>query len=46
MFDRIRSLVINNDFLKGYIVRNTQSELWVNYLDGKGMGAPPNLLSR
>ena len=37
MFDRIRSLVINNDFLKGYIVRNTQSELWVNYLDGKGM---------
>ena len=37
MNDRIRSLVINNDFLKGYIVRNTQSELWVNYLDGKGM---------
>ena len=37
MFDRIRSLVINNDFLKGYIVRNTQSELWVNYLDGKRM---------
>ena len=37
MFDRIRSLVINNEFLKGYIVRNTQSELWVNYLDGKGM---------
>ena len=37
MFDRIRSLVINNDFLKGYIVRNTQSDLWVNYLDGKGM---------
>ena len=37
MFDRIRSLVINNDFLKGYIVRNTQSELWVNYLAGKGM---------
>ena len=37
MFDRIRSLVINNDFLKGYIVRNTQSELWVNFLDNSGM---------
>ena len=32
MFDRIRSLVINNEFLKGYIVRNTQSELWLNFL--------------
>ena len=37
MFDRIRSLIINNDFLKGYIVRNTQSEMWVNYLDGRGV---------
>jgi phage FluMu gp28-like protein len=37
MFDRIRSLVINSDFLKGYIVRNTQSELWVNFLDNTGM---------
>ena len=26
MFDRIRSLIIHNEFLKGYIVRNTQSE--------------------
>jgi phage terminase large subunit-like protein len=37
MFDRIRSLVINNEFLKGYIVRNTQSELWVKFLDNKGI---------
>jgi len=37
MFDRIRSLVINNAFLKGYIVRNTQSELWLNFLDNTGM---------
>tara|TARA_B100000029_G_scaffold513965_1_gene615127 strand:- start:7537 stop:8919 length:1383 start_codon:yes stop_codon:yes gene_type:complete len=37
MFDRIRSLIINNDFLKGYIIRNTQSEMWVNYLDGRGV---------
>ena len=37
MFDRIRSLVINNEFLKGYIVRNTQSELWLNFLDNTGM---------
>ena len=37
MFDRIRSLVVNNEFLKGYIVRNTQSEMWVKYLDNTGM---------
>ena len=37
MFDRIRSLIINNDFLKGMIVRNTQSEMWVNFLDGRGI---------
>jgi hypothetical protein len=37
MFDRIRSLVINNTFLKGYIVRNTQSELWVKFLDNNGI---------
>jgi len=37
MFDRIRSLVINNDFLKGYVIRNTQSELWVNFLDNTGI---------
>ena len=37
MFDRIRSLIINNEFLKGYIVRNTQSEMWVKFLDNKGM---------
>lgn len=37
MFDRIRSLIVNNEFLKGYIVRNTQSEMWVKYLDNTGM---------
>ena len=37
MFDRIRSLVMKNDFLKGYVVRNTQTELWVNFLDNTGM---------
>ena len=37
MFDRIRSLVVNNEFLKGYIVRNTQSEMWVKYLDNTGI---------
>ena len=37
MFDRIRSLLINSEFLKGYIVRNTQTEMWVKYLDDTGM---------
>tara|TARA_R110002020_G_scaffold1019_10_gene5229 strand:- start:4422 stop:5807 length:1386 start_codon:yes stop_codon:yes gene_type:complete len=37
MFDRIRTLVINNDFLKGYIVRNTQTELWLSFLDSTGV---------
>jgi len=29
MFDRIRTLVTNSEFLSKYIVRNTQTELWV-----------------
>jgi len=37
MFDRIRSLVMNSDFLKGYVVRNTQTELWLNFLDNTGI---------
>ena len=37
MFDRIRSLVLKNEFLKGYVVRNTQSELWLNFLDNTGL---------
>tara|TARA_Y100000590_G_scaffold469485_1_gene657310 strand:+ start:1834 stop:3216 length:1383 start_codon:yes stop_codon:yes gene_type:complete len=36
MFNRIRDLIANNSFLEGYITRNTQTELWVNFLDGKG----------
>ena len=37
MFDRIRSLVMKNEFLRGYVVRNTQTELWLNFLDNKGL---------
>ena len=37
MFDRIRSLMMNNDFLKGFVVRNTQTEMWVNFLNGEGV---------
>ena len=37
MFDRIRTLVVKNEFLKGYVVRNTQTELWLNFLDNTGM---------
>ena len=37
MFDRIRTLVVKNDFLRGYVVRNTQTELWLNFLDNTGM---------
>ena len=37
MFDRIRSLMMNNDFLKGFVVRNTQTEMWVNFLNGDGV---------
>lgn len=37
MFDRIRSLIVRNEFLKQYVVRNTQTEMWVNFLDNTGM---------
>ena len=37
MFDKIRNLVIKNDFLSTYIIRNTQTELWLNFLDNTGM---------
>ena len=37
MFDRIRTLVLKNEFLSGYVVRNTQTELWLNFLDNSGM---------
>jgi len=33
MFERIRSLVMNSDFLAGYVVRSTQTELWMKTLD-------------
>jgi len=37
MFNRIRQLIEGSEFLKGYIVRNTQSEIWVSFLDGSGV---------
>jgi len=37
MFDRIRTLVMNNDFLRGFVVRNTQTELWLSFLDSTGV---------
>ena len=37
MFNRIRDLIMRNDLLAGYVVRNTQTELWVNFLDNTGM---------
>ena len=36
MFGRIRDLIMNNDFLKGYVVRNTQTEMHVRFLDNTG----------
>jgi len=33
MFERIRMLVMNSDFLAGYVVRNTQTEIWMKSLD-------------
>lgn len=37
MFDRIRTLVTNSAFLSKYIVRNTQTELWVQWLSKGGI---------
>ena len=37
MFDRIRSLIMGNDFLKNYVVRNTQTEMTVSFLDNTGV---------
>jgi len=37
MFDRIRSLISESDFLKQYIVKNTQTEIWVRFLDQTGV---------
>ena len=37
MFGRIRDLIMNNDFLKGYVVRNTQTEMHVRFLDNTGV---------
>jgi hypothetical protein len=37
MFDKIRSMIVDNEFLKGYVIKNTQTEMWVSFLDGTGM---------
>ena len=37
MFSKIRDLIMGNEFLKAYVIRNTQTELWVNFLDNSGM---------
>ena len=36
MFNRIRDLIMKNDFLSGYVLRNTQTEMTVGFLDGSG----------
>ena len=36
MFGRIRDLVMKNEFLRGYVVRDTQTEITMNFLDGSG----------
>lgn len=36
MFDRIRSLIVDNDFLKGFVIRSTRTEIWVKWFDGSG----------
>ena len=36
MFGRIRDLVMKNELLEGYVTRNTQTELWVRFLDNTG----------
>ena len=37
MFDRIRTLVKNSDFLSKYVVRSTQTEMWIQWLNKKGV---------
>jgi hypothetical protein len=37
MFNKIRDLVMINEFLKSYVIRNTQTELWINFLDNSGI---------
>ena len=37
MFDKIRTFVKNSEFLNKYIVRNTQTELWVQWLNKGGI---------
>ena len=36
MFNRIRDLIMKNDFLSGFVLRNTQTEMTVGFLDGSG----------
>ncbi len=36
MYDRIRALIMGSDILEDYIVRNTQTEMWLRWLDDRG----------
>jgi hypothetical protein len=36
MFGRIRDLIMRNEFLKGYVIRDTQTEITVKFLDNTG----------
>ena len=36
MFNRIRDMILKNEFLSGFVTRNTQTELWVRFLDNTG----------
>lgn len=37
MFDRIRTLVKNSEFLSKYVMRSTQTEMWVQWLNKGGI---------
>ena len=37
MFDRIRTLVKNSEFLSKYVVRSTQTEMWIQWLNKQGV---------
>ena len=36
MFGRIRDMIMRSEFLRGYVIRNTQTEMWVRFLDNTG----------
>ena len=36
MFGRIRDMIMRSEFLSRYVIRNTQTEMWVSFLDNTG----------